>query len=211
MFLGIDPTSSEKRPTACALLDASGALARLAAVKTDADILALVSEWRPAIVAIDSPLGFPKGMCCLEESCACQSVWPLKGRACEPELARRGIPLYFTTKRSIIKQMVYRAIALAREMRSQGCQVIEVYPYASKVMLFGKPIPPKTKKEGLDFLRQRLDTLIPGLASHGGRLSHDLCDALVAAYTAYLHSLGQTEAVGLPEEERIVLPRAQLI
>ena len=29
-----------------------------------AEILGLAREWQPSIVAIDSPPGFPKGMCC---------------------------------------------------------------------------------------------------------------------------------------------------
>ena len=145
-------------------------------------------------------------MCCLEESCDCRSVWPHKGRWGEQELVRRGIRLYITSKRSIIKKMTYRAIELARVMGSQGCEVIEVYPYASKICLFGKPIPVKSSKEGLEFLNKRIGRLIPCLTSYQGRLSHDLYDALVAAYTAYLHSIGQTEAVGLEEEVCIILP-----
>ena len=207
MFIGVDLTSSKAKASACAVLDAEGSLVHLTSLKAEAEMLALAQEWGPSIVAIDSPLGFPKGMCCLEESCACRSEHGFKGRACEQELARRGIPLYFTTKRSIIKRMVYRAIALAQGLEAQGHRVLEVYPYASKVRLFGKPIPSKTSQEGLDFLRQHLGRLIPGVASWDGRLDHDGCDALVAAYTAYLHSLGRTEGVGLEEEVRIVMPR----
>ena len=81
---------------------------------------------------------------------------------------------------------------------------IHTHPrYASSV----KPIPRKTTKEGLDFLRRRLVPLVPGLASYSGRLDDDRCDALVAAHTAYLHALGRTEAVGLQEEVCITLPR----
>ena len=34
------------------------------ALKAEAEILGLAREWQPSIVAIDSPPGFPKGMCC---------------------------------------------------------------------------------------------------------------------------------------------------
>ena len=206
MYLGIDPTCSEARASACALLDSDGRLAHLTTQSTNADMVALSEEWRPTVVAIDSPMGFPKGMCCLEESCPCRSVYRFKGRVCERELLSRGVSLYITTKRSFIKPMIYRAIDLARDLGSQGCEVLEVYPYASKVGLFGKPIPPKNTREGLDFLRRRLQRLIPGLASYKDRLSHDHCDALVAAYTARLSTLGLTESVGLREEVPIVVP-----
>ena len=91
-----------------------GHLAHLTTQSADSDILALAEKWRPSVVAIDSPLGFPKGMCCLEESCPCRSVHNFKGRVCERELLARGISLYITTKRSFIKPMIYRAIELAR-------------------------------------------------------------------------------------------------
>ena len=206
MFLGIDLTSSESRASACALLDDRGSLADLTSLSKVSDILAFARERSPSIVAIDAPLGFPKGMCCLEEACGCSSVWPFKGRVCERELARRGIPLYFTTKRSIIKTMVYRAMRLSEKLATHGVRVLEVYPYAAKVALFGKPIPRKTTREGIAFLRGRLRGLVPGVARYDGVLSHDLCDALVAAHTAFLHDRGDTVAVGLREEACIVVP-----
>ena len=207
MFLGIDLTSSERKPSAWALLDADGCFVDLGKEYTDADILALAAERQASTVAIDSPLGFPKGMCCLEEDCACRSEWPFKGRKCEREIIDRRISIYVTTKRTFIKAMVYRAVRLAKDLRDQGHQVIEVYPYASKVCLFGRPIPKKTTKKGLLFLRERLGERIDGLASCSVKLDHDLCDALVATHTAYLHNLGRSDVLGLEEEGQIVVPR----
>ena len=207
-LMGIDLTTGPSRPSACALLDASGALVSLRKLTTDEEIVDLVREHRPAVVAIDSPLGLPKGMDCLEESCDCESVHSFKGRAGERDLISLGINLYVTTKRSFIKPMIYRAIALAREMRDLGADVIEVYPFASKVRLFGRPIPPKNTAEGRRFLRSRLDGLIRGLSLVRQRLDHDHLDALVAAYTAWLYGQGKTEGIGLEEEVPIVLPVA---
>ena len=204
--VGIDLTASDRKPTACAVLDSGGALVSVAKKTTDADILDMVRECAPCVVAIDSPLGFPKGMDCLEDSHDCRSVHPFKGRLCERELVLRGISLYVTTKRSIIKSMIYRAIALAEEVRRLGADVIEVYPHASKVFLFGKPIPKKTTPEGREFLTQKLNALIPGLEDADHRLDHDMLDALVAAQTAYLHTLGRTQAFGMPEEAQIFAP-----
>ncbi len=64
-------------------------------------------------------------------------------------LSRCRIPCYYTTKRSIIKDMVYRAIALKDEITARGYQVIEVYPYAAKVRLLGRHIPKKITPEGI--------------------------------------------------------------
>ena len=110
------------------------------------------------------------------------------GREAERELARRGIPLYFTTKRSIIKEMVYRAMRLASALRTGGLQVLEVDPYASKVCLFGRQIPSNMKREDPVFSQQRLTDLIDGVARRVDEPDHDLCDALIAAQTAYLHT-----------------------
>jgi predicted nuclease with RNAse H fold len=204
--LGIDLTSVETRPSACALLDASGALVSMCKLATDEEMMDLVRDQRPAVVAIDSPLGLPKGMDCLEESCSCESVHPFKGRVGERDLIRQGINLYVTTKRTIIKTMVYRAIELARQIRGLGSEVIEVYPFASKIRLFGRPIPPKNTTEGRSFLQLRLDGIIPGLELDEQRLDHDHLDALIAAHTAWLYGRGMTEDFGLEEEVPIVVP-----
>ena len=204
--VGIDLTSSESKPSACAVLDSNGSLVSVVKMRADADIVNFVRELSPDVVAIDSPLGFPKGMDCLEESHDCRSVHPFKGRLCERELLDMGINLYVTTKRAIIKDMIYRAIALAKKLRELGVEVIEVYPHASKALLFRSPIPKKTTRQGKDFMTRKLNALIPRLASINRSLDHDEHDALVAAYTAHLYTLGRARAFGIPEEARIFAP-----
>ena len=209
-FIGIDLTSSPSRRTACVGLDEELRLAFYDLLSSDADILEVSERHRPQVVAIDSPIGLPQGLCCLEESCPCQPLSPAKGRACERELSSRGIPCYYTTKRSIIKGMVYRAIGLRRELEASGIRVIEVYPYSAKVALFGRPIPSKLKPAGIAFLRGRLALLMPQNAPQIAGFGHDLCDALLAAYTAYLHLRGEVEILGRLEEGAISIPRAPL-
>jgi predicted nuclease with RNAse H fold len=165
-----------------------------------------VRRFRPAIVAIDSPLGFPRGMCCLEDSCPCESVYDFKGRTAERELLRSGVRLYITTKKTFIKPMIYRAIRIAETLRTDGIEAIEVYPYAAKRALFGPDIPPKTTRAGIEFLRARLLLLVPDLGGSGERLTHDGCDALLAAHTAWLHSAGRTVSYGDADEVPIVAP-----
>jgi predicted nuclease with RNAse H fold len=209
-FVGIDLTSSGNKPSACAALDADLSIIRVGLLSTDPEIVATMDKIQPAIVAIDAPLSLPKGLCCLEQGCSCGQALPLAGRACERELARLGIPCFFTTKRSIIKAMVYRAIALSSELSGRGYEVIEIYPHASKVRLFGKSIPSKLTPAGLTALRARVAALMPNLASKAAELSHDLCDALIAAYTAYLYARGMAEPVGDAEEGLIFIPKLQV-
>lgn len=95
---------------------------------------------------------------------------------------------------------------LKSQLEEAGYRVIEVYPYASKVRLFGKALPPKGTEGGLTFLKQKLGGIIPGLLRHLDELNHDLCDAVVAVYTAFLYERGETEAVGYPGEGLIYVP-----
>jgi len=192
-YLGVDPTSSEARPSGYAVLDEQARLLAVGLVATNEEILSLASHWRPRLVALDAPLSWP-----LEPDS--------KGRQCELLLAHEGIGTFRTTRRTIIRALVERGIRLAAAVRSQGFEVTEIYPYGSKVRLFGRPIPKKTTPEGRTWLRQRLEALVTDLARHCGSLSHDELDAMVAAYTALLYDRGQAEEVGDPSEGRICLP-----
>ena len=213
LYLGIDPTTSESKPSGCAVLDGSAALIHVGRVSTDAEIISLSERWSPEVVAIDSPLFLPRGLCCLDEGCShsCCNVWAGEKRVAERELYRQGIRLYWTTRKTFIKAMIYRSMELRRTLEAQGISVIEVYPYASKVRLFECSIPKKTTKAGRQWLQERLEGLVPGLREHGRLLSHDELDAIVAAYTAYLHGQGQAEAVGDPREGVIYVPRGRAV
>ncbi len=207
-FLGLDLTSSPKKPSAYAVLDFNSRIAALGSLSSDRDILDSVERIKPVVVAIDAPLSLPLGLCCLDQSCSCGETMAGKGRICERELAKLGIGCFFATKRSIIKGMVERAIALKDEICHRGYQVIEVYPYATKVCLWGKGIPKKTTPEGLKFLQQHLAQLIPGLERESVE-NHDLADALIAAYTACLYHRELAEPVGHPDEGLIFIPLPQ--
>lgn len=207
-FIGLDLTASARRKTACVALGEGLHISEQGFCGEDEEIIVFVGRHRPAIVAIDAPLGLPRGLCCLEETCCCQPISNRKGRRCERELSKLGIGCYYTTKRSIIKGMVYRGIRLKEELSSRGFVVIEVYPYASKVRLFSR-LPPKGTAEGRKALQRHLRQLIPVLPPPEERLySHDLLDALVAAYTGYLYLQGKTEPLGEEAEGLIHIPKS---
>ncbi len=172
----------------------------------DSDIVAVADLYSPEVIAIDAPLSFPLGLSHLEEDSACQASSQKKGRVCERELAQLGIPCYFTTEKSIIKRMVYRGIELKNRLCQAGFQVIEVYPYASKIRLFGKHIPRKTTPVGIAFIKGHLKNILPSLGPHLTMLDHNLCDAAIAAYTASLYCHDKAEAIGDTREGLVFIP-----
>lgn len=209
VFLGIDLTSTEAKPSACVGLDGKSQLAYFGFLPKDRDIIALANFYSPEIIAIDAPLSLPLGLCCLEESCPCKPESPRKTRQCDEELRQRGIPCYPTSKKTFIKDLIYRGIKLKtgmeRELKQAG-QVIEIYPFASKVRLFDGAVPRKTTKQGMVFHRNKLEDILPCLKPHLDMFDHDLCDAAIAAYTALLCHQNKARALGSSKEGLIFIP-----
>lgn len=94
---------------------------------------------------------------------------------------------------------------LKEKLVTENYQVMEVYPYATKIRLFGK-LPRKTTAEGIRILRERLSSLIKTATPQSEKWKHDLCDACVAAYTGLLYMQGKTESVGDSQEGYIFIP-----
>jgi predicted nuclease with RNAse H fold len=208
-FFGIDLTSTEAKPSACLGLDNKSKLIYLGFLTQNRDIIALLNFYSPQVIAIDAPLSLPLGLCCLEESCPCKPKFPRKNRRCDQELRQQGIPCYPTSKKTFIKDLIYRGIELktnvGREVK-QDSQIIEVYPFASKIRLFGKNIPRKTTKQGMSFLKDKIGDILPDFKSHLYIFDHDLSDAAIAAYTAFLYHQNRVDALGNTKEGIIFIP-----
>ncbi len=206
-FAGIDLTSSPKKSSAYALLGDDLRVHSLKSLSTDSEIIATVEHDRPKLVAIDAPLQKPLDLHCFNKECSCPDP---PHRACESILRQEGINIYFTTKRTFIKDMIERAIRLKGELESRGHNVIEVYPHASKMRLWkdrapqGK-IPDKRKAAGRSFLREQFIEKIPNIEEYDN-LKHDEYDAIIAAYTAYLLVHGNAECIGDSAGGYIVIP-----
>jgi predicted nuclease with RNAse H fold len=208
-FFGVDLTSTEAKPSACLGLDSKSQLVYLGFLKENRDIVALLNFYSPQLVAIDAPLSLALGLCCLEESCPCKPKFPRKNRQSDQELRQQGIPCYPTSKKTFIKDLISRGIELKTSIYHEVKQVglvIEVYPFASKVRLFGKNIPRKTTKQGMSFSRDKLEDILPDLKPYSNMLEHDFCDAAVAAYTALLHYQKKVDFLGNSEEGVIIIP-----
>ena len=207
VMVGVDLRASAKRPSPVVVLDDNAQTLFFGAIGPDAELLDLVDAHRPQLIAIGAPLGLPTGLCCLETSCPCYITGPQKkGRQLELELSRMGISCFFTNKRSIISNLIYRGVGLNQQLGEAGYHVIEVYPHASKVILFGDKAPPKNSAGSLAFMRERLSSLVQGLDGHLSRMDRNGCDAVLNAYTALLHSQECTDMLGSQEEGLLVLP-----
>jgi predicted nuclease with RNAse H fold len=204
-YFGLDLTSGEQKPSACVSIDDNLRIIKTALISGDSDIISLIKELQPAVIAIDAPLSLPEGLCCLNEKCPCKTAHEYKGRRSERMLAKIRIPCYFTTKQSIIKDMVMRAIEFRRQLEKQGFTVIEVYPYASKRRLFGQ-LKPKTTSAGIRQLREAISKLLQADTVLIEKWNHDLCDAAIAAYTGLLYISGDTEKLGNDIEGYIFIP-----
>jgi predicted nuclease with RNAse H fold len=203
---GIDLTAG-KRVSDIAALDLAGGRVAFMTALTDDDILDVLSRVGAEVVAIDSPMGLPAGLCCLEETCSCAPVDGAVGRSAERVLIKRGIPCFWTTKRTIIKSMIYRAIPLKSRLESEGYTVLEVFPYAVKRVLLGRRLPRKSLPDGIAHLVLGARGLLPDCCwPEPWAPGHDQLDALYCAITARLFTLGQTEALGDPAEVPIIVP-----
>ena len=208
VILGVDLRASPNRASTVVALDDTSHIAFMNSFGEDDELAEMAQSHQPGLIAIGAPLGLPLGLCCLETTCSCDFALPQrKGRLLELELSRMGISCFFTNKGSIIRNLIYRGIALSGRLRGLGFEVIEAYPHATKVILFGDKIPPKNSAASLAFMKERLAPLINGLDTYVDDLDRNGCDAMLNAYTGLLHSQNETDELGSPEEGTVVLPK----
>ena len=209
LYMGVDLKTSTRQESSLSVIDADSGIVFMGTFSDNRDLVDVADRYSPELIAIGSPLTLPAGLCCLEAGCDCQMTSPeKKGRQAELELARMGISCFFTNKRSIVTNLVYRAVTLNRELSELGHRLIEVYPHASKMLLFGDKVPSKKNaRESLQFMRDRLPSLVARLDAFQDRLDPSYCDSLINAHTALLHARNETDLVGSDSEGFIALPK----
>ena len=208
VYFGLD-FASPSHTSGYAVLDAAGSLLDVGLAGDDAEIVALIERSGARTIAIDCPLGLPAGLDCLDPAHGCVASSPKGIRESELAVRALGYGLYFTTKKTIIRAMAERGIALRRTLEGRDLRVLEVYPYATKRVLFGAPMPKKMTPDGVRWLRDRLTPLVAGLDAVTRDLTHDELDAIVAAYTAVLFASEDAVALGNEAEGTIVVPKAR--
>ncbi|HJM88701.1 MAG TPA: DUF429 domain-containing protein [Dehalococcoidia bacterium] len=197
--LGIDLRSGPRYPTGIAVLGTDLRLRKLQAVRTNDEIEAIVEQFRPAIIAIDAPLGLPEGRCCADQSCPCavHGIMRDVDRAC----AAAGYRPFPSLLPSMVK-LTLRGIALSQRMLASGQQVVEVYPGMAQDVM-GIP----RKGESTDGLRRGIFRSGVRGIPRSRRVTHDELDAITCAHVGLMHLAGESEQMGPGIPLPLVLPR----
>lgn len=208
ILFGVTLRISPSHPSSLAVLNHQSQLVHLAPFNTDPELLQLVGTYQPTLIAIGSPLCLPTGLPDLEPSSNTRAAPPEnRGRQLERELSSIGIPCFFTSRGSVIRPLIYRGIGLKGEFHLRGYEVIEVYPHATRVILFGEQALPPKGSRSVAFLKETLPSLINGLEPYIDSLDKHTGDALLNAYTALLHMREGTDQLGNPHEGLLVIPK----
>jgi predicted nuclease with RNAse H fold len=194
------------------------------AVMSDEEILAVLADARPAVIAVDAPLTLP-----LVVADALRRDGQDTGTSRGRPHASVGSPYTRQAERdpiwaalgvrplpvSFLGGLTFRAIALLPKLRAllPQSEVIEVFPAAALRALGIRPTVKGTRREAKTSVTARAEThrglarYIDGLPSPASEpLGADLLDALAAALTAVAYSKGLFRAIGEADEGQIVLP-----
>jgi predicted RNase H-like nuclease len=136
-FVGVDLAWGERADTGLAVADAQGRLLAATQVRADAEILAWLAPVTagPCLVAVDAPLIVrnPAGARTCERLTA--RYFGAGGASCYP--ANTASPLFSPVSRAL---RLSRVLGLDTDPASAGPRrVIEVYPHAALLALFGLP------------------------------------------------------------------------
>jgi predicted nuclease with RNAse H fold len=207
-LFGVTLRISPSHPSSLAVLNHQSHLVHLGLFNTDVELLQMAGTYQPTLIAIGSPLCLPTGLTDLEPSENTPAAPPeTRGRQLERELGSLGISCFFTGRGSVIRPLIYRGIGLKGELQLRGYEVIEVYPHATKVILFGETALRHKGSRSVAYLKERLGTLIAGLAEYRGTLNKNNSEALLNAYTALLHIGEGTDLLGDPQEGLLSIPK----
>ncbi len=189
---GVDLAGSPRRKTGICLLRGM-TVAAYATVHTDEEILSFIEKARPALVAIDAPLGLPRGRISLEERS------PLHFRESDLELRKRGIR-FFPLTLGPMRMLTGRGMRLKKIIEERGIPVIEIYPGAAQDIW-----KVSRKQGGIAKLRRGLEKI--GLKGLAKDMNGDELDAVTGALVGRLYLRGRAEALGDAAEGAIIVPK----
>jgi uncharacterized protein len=189
-IVGLDLAGVENRPTGYCLL--KGMTVETHCVFTNQEILELILEVKPRVVAIDAPLCLPPGRKTIEERTN------IHLRESDRALLDMGIKLFPITL-GPMRKLTVRGINIKQTLEKQGLTVIEAYPGGAQD-IWGIP----RKQKGLCLLKEGLEKL--GLTGLDCTMSDHELDAVTIAYVGKLFLRGQATVYGAANQG-IVMPK----
>lgn len=193
-IIGIDLAGIPERPTGFAVINGFNTLTKN--IFSDEEILDEVERSRAKLITIDSPLGYPKGRCCLDYNCKCRKYGCM--RVGEKQMVKLGVRI-FPCGFGGMQKLTNRGIRIRKLLEKKGYEVIETYPGSAQDLL-GIP----RKKEGIEELRKAL--IKRGFKGdiHKKKISDHELDAITSALVGQLYRKGEYIALGIAEEAQII-------
>ncbi len=193
IFFGVDLAGRIDAVTGIAAVSDKKELVFVNEVKPDIAIRNYIDYHRPVIIGIDAPLSIPNG-----------KYGTYASRKCDRDLIGLGIPTFAT---SMLAQLTFRALTI-QSVLSQKYQIIEVYPHATRIRMGVQGKHHKNTEKGRELIQSKLSRFVKNMPrSSKVLLSSDSLDAILAAYTAYLHFNHLTEGIGDESEGKIFIPK----
>jgi len=189
-YIGIDLAGSPKRPSGICILDEE-MNAQTFIVYSDEEIIKIIKDVKPLVIAIDAPLFLPKGRKSLSER------GDVHLRSCDRELLKMGIK-FFPITLGPMRMLTERGIKLRAILEGLGYKVIETYPGAAQDIL---KIPRKKDPVGLENGLVKI-----GIKIKKSNLSNDELDAITCALVAKMYFENKYSALGVPDEGYMILP-----
>ena len=196
-FVGIDLTGSEDRPSGWCFLEGDTAYTRM--ISSDSDLVRSITEVKPHLVSIDSPLSLPAGRVTVNDDDPGREIYGIM-RHCERILKKRGVNVYPCLIKSM-QRLTARGIRLAEDLRSLGVPVIESFPGAAQDIM---QMP--RKRTDVDFLKRALGEFGVKGEYLAKPVRHDELDAITCAIVGCFFWAGRFEALGNEDEEYLMIP-----
>ncbi len=212
-YIGIDPSGSDHRPSGLCVLTRKREIVRLQRWFSFNELPVLLDEYAPdqCLVGVDGPLQPPHELhrCCFEDNSRCphRQTTPYKGRSGEYQLIRMGFPCFPTSKNSFLRGWVRRCFALNDWLVAQGFPILEVFPFATRRILFPTLSGKKQQRAFREHLQCHLQEWGIRFPESEHLYSHDELDAVLAAVTVWLHDRGKTQLLGDERDGWIVIPQ----
>ncbi len=193
-IVGVDLAGVPERQTGFAIVDGFETITCV--LYTDEEIISAIEKSGANLITIDSPLGYPKGRCCLDYNCECRKFGCM--RVGEKQMVKIGVRI-FPCGFGGMQKLTNRGMKFRKILESRGYEVIETYPGSAQDLL---AMP--RKKAGIEELRKALiDYGFKGDVSKEKITDHEL-DAITSSLVGELYKKGDYIALGIKEEAQII-------